>query len=189
MAISSFAKKQIRNLLILLFTSTLFGIVLSLVFISRYGPTGHYIVQNALMPSELLETLSYNDKNYKTGGISRFVFDGIEFTYVNSEGKRETIHIDSNQYQKIYNTIKSDKSIEKVSPHLSNLFDKKPFSLMIKVKTESQKEWQEEKRTFQEIDFSHEGFYRIELINDPSSRWAYFEHPGIERKILKIVIP
>lgn len=189
MAISSFAQKQIRNLLIILLSSVLCGIVLSLFFIYRFGPLGDYIVQNTLLPSEMIETLSYNDKNYKTGGISRFVFDGIEFSYVDSEGMHQTIQIDTEQYKKIYDTMKSDKSIEKVSPQLSGLFDKKNSSLMIKVRTESQKEWQEEKKNFQEIDFAHEGFYRIELINDPSSRWVYFEHPGIDQKILQIVKP
>ncbi|MBA3957758.1 MAG: hypothetical protein H0X51_05115 [Parachlamydiaceae bacterium] len=187
------AKNQIRNLILVIFSAICGAFILSGVLLYQYGPSGRYMVRNALLSPDLLTTLSYNDTNIKTGGLSRFVYDGMVLSLPDSKSKQtREIQIDPAHYQLLYQQISSDTSLGTVPDSISTLFSKEtPATLTIKVRTESHAEWQDESKAFQKLQFATEGnFYRIELHEEKSpDQWIYFNHPDIYQKALKVFIP
>lgn len=182
-------KRQIRNLLFVLMFGIAAALMLSLFLVINYGPSGRYLVKNVLLSPDLVSTLAYTDNNRKTGGSSRYVFDGIEFTYhTPAENKLQTLYIDPHTYEKFYRMISSDKSLAEVPPQFNQ---SKTAALLIKARTESHAEWQDETKIFQEVRFfPDQDYYQIQLrdhaMADP---WVYYYHPQIYQKALNIFIP
>lgn len=186
-------KRQIRNLLMVLFSSVMCAFLVSGMLLYYYSPSGRYVVKNALLAPELTTALMYNDTNHKTGGSSRFVFDGIEFAFYDSETKQQRkLQITPEQYQNFYQLIASEQSLLDVSKEVVALFNQEATAkLSIKVRTESHAAWQDETKIFQSVLFVFEGdFFRIELHEEKSANnWVYFYHPGIYQEVMKVFIP
>lgn len=187
------SSKEIRNLLGVIGCGVASAILLSAIFLYNYGPSGRYLVQNALLAPELTTTLTYNDTNQKTGGSSRFVFEAIEFSFFqDNEKKQKLLQISSEQYSQFYKAIISDKSLLNVSPEIIALFNKDSMAtLSIKVRTESHAAWQDETKIFQQVNIVYAGdYYRIQLHDEQTgSNWIYYENPGIYKTTMDIVIP
>lgn len=183
-------RKDIFSLLALMGTAILVAILLSVVIVMLYGPTGRYSVNTALLAPELIPTLSYNDTNNKTGGSSRFVFDSIEFTFPDASLKQQNLQIDPNQYSRFYQLIASDKSLLDPPPEVISLFTHDPLaSIAIKVRTESHAKWQDETKLFQQIDIVND-YFRVSLHEEVlTGNWVYFYHPQIYQKTLNLFIP
>lgn len=187
------AKQQIRTLLGVL----LCGIACAFLVVGfgayYYGPSGRYKVRNALIAPELAMTLIYNDTNSKTGGTSRYIFDGIQFSYYAPHEKQvKRIEIDPELYNRFYQSILSDISIDPVTAEIEGLFQKEhEASLNIKVRTESRAAWQDDTKSFQEVTFASQGdYYRIELHEEKNPNpWAYFHHPKIYQKAIQTFVP
>lgn len=183
---------EIRKLITVLSSAIIAAFLLSFFFVYNYGPSGRYLVKNALLSPELTTTLSYNDINHKTGGSSRFVFDSIEFSNADSYSKQQRqLKITPEQYAQFYQLVSSDKSLQNSTEDLLALFGKGiAASLVIKVNTENHAAWQEESRVFQEVDFTKEGnYYRISLHDEKMGKWIYFYHPNIFAKVTDLFIP
>lgn len=188
----SSAKRQIRNLLLVMLSGILCAFILAIFLVSNYGPSGRYVVQNTLIEPSLATSLNYNDANSKTGGLTLFVFDGIEFTYFDSDAKKQNqIKVDPDKYAQFYQLIVADMSILDPPTNVTSLFDAQAASLKIQVRTASHAEWQDEQKVFQSVTIAHEGdYYRIRLHEEPATNpWVYFYHPGIYRDALKIFVP
>lgn len=187
------AKKQIRNLLLVIFSGAFCAFLAAAIGLYFYGPGGRYLVKNTLLSPSILETLSYNDLNTKTGNKSRFVFDKIEFSYYETDKKHwQKVRVSPNVYQRFYQSVINEKSLIDVPENVISQFTKaNPSSLVLTVRTESNAAWQELIRVFQEIQFANDGdYFRIELReqNSPESKWAYFYHPHIYREVLNLFI-
>jgi hypothetical protein len=185
-------KNQIYTLLGVLSAAVICALLLAGILIYYYGPSGKYLAGNTLLESNLATTLSYDDTNIKTGGMSRFVFDGIDFSYHDKRGEPQLIEISPELYQKLYRIIANDSSLLQIPENTSTLFNKSDLNVLsIRVRTESHAGWQDESKRFQEVQFSPQGnYYRIQLHEeDSSNRWVYFYHPDIYQSVLKALIP
>jgi hypothetical protein len=180
-------QKQIRNLLMVVFCAVAFSFLLTGLVVYFYGPSGQYLLGNALVSPQIIPDLVYNDTNSKTGGNSRFVFDGIEFFDYDSSLKEEKqIPISLDTYTAIYGLIKRDLSVAEPDSQIFELFQPgNSASLVIKVRTESHADWQDERKIFETVTFLKEGdYYRVHLHEEKNpNQWVYFYHPKIYQKI------
>lgn len=176
-------KQQIRNLLFVLGSGFLAALLLGLFMLKNYGPSGQYLVRDALLSPKMTKELNYNDYNSKTNGNSRFIYDHSEFAYYDETTKQlKKYTVSENNYQDFYQLISNDISI--LNPTESDIgrFSKgKPATLTLMVKTDSDASWQAMTKTFQEVEIVNGGdYYRIELREqNPSGKWVYFYHPNI----------
>lgn len=191
MTISLMAQHQIRNLLLVFFSAIAFAGILSAFFLFNYGPSGKYTLRNTLLSPDLLKDLSYDDLNPKTGGISRFVYDKIEFIHYNESTKqKQSTAISPDKYKAFYQHIIADTSMPEVSDDIIALFDQSAASLVVKTRTENPSAWQETVKTFQDVNIAYQGdYYRIELNETPSNIWVYFHHPKIYQLALQELNP
>lgn len=181
-------KNEIRNLLLVIGGGVFSAFVIAAYFVMNYGPTGQYEATTALLGPELLSQLNYNDNNSKTGGVDRFVFDRIEFSYFDaSRRKWIQIPINEDQYVEFYQMIASDKSILDPNGQMEVLFFKdSPSKLSLIVKTESPAAWQALAKIFQEVQFV-EDYYRVRLHEQaPGEHWVYFHHLKIAEKTAQL---
>lgn len=183
---------SIKSLILLMSFSVACALGMSIFMVQKFGPTGAYEVKNALITPYLLENMSYNDVDTKTGAPTRFEFDKLLFTYTDSVSQKPvTVPVSLSQYRTFYETIISDISINDTTS-LTALFDRpSPYKLVVKVKTIAENAAQKEALDFQEIEFASEGnFYRIQLREElnPQAQWAYYNHPDIRKKIFNIFV-
>ena len=182
------SRQEIKSLCLLLLFSILTAGVVAGFLITNYGPTGKYVGKNTAIAPDVLEQLNYAD--IRTGSPFKMQFDTIEFSFYDKKtGKSTSMHIDMENYSKFYLTINSDESLDdrQISP---TLFEKALANITIYIKPEKALKGEDGKRSFQHIEFAADGnHYRVELIGDNQSAWAYFKHPGILESTLKIFIP
>lgn len=180
--------QQIRTLLVVLFAGVTAALLLSGVLLYYYSPSGRYLVKEALLEPNLLTTLSYNDTNNKTGGMSRFVYDGLIFTYYDHKVRKQDAMINPELYERFYYIINKDKSILDLPDEAIVAFNKgNPVSLSIIVRTESHAAWQSEIKVFQKLEISPSDYYRIELHEETSkNKLVYFYRPGIYQETLHL---
>ncbi len=186
-------RKDLRNLLLVLFASVCAAFFLTVYFIYNYGSTGQYRLTHVLMEPSLLSQLNYNDKDPKTGGTSRYSFNSIEFNWYDDQTKRwKKLQVDTEKYALLFSFLSGDLSIKEVTDPIRNLFNQtRTANLIFTVKTESSAQWQENSKVFQETEFVHQGdYYRVELREQTSGEhWAYFYHPDVFKKVLEIMVP
>lgn len=180
-------KRQIRNLLFVAGSAVFIACAVSALFLYKYSPTGTVVIKDVLISPNMLAGLNFNDTNKKTGGMSRFIFDKIQFEYDDlQKGTRESKAVSSDAYQAFYDKIKSNKSLTNPSDEVKNAFNKgRNANLKIFVRTESSASFQFLEKVFQEIDFSKNGnYFRVQLReSDPTgANFAYFG----ENEIYKI---
>lgn len=144
-------------------------------FISNYGPTGSYVLENVLVSPEVLKQLNYNDWNEKISEQDRFIFDKIMY-----KGKE----IDLESYRKIYQLLKKDISQSDVGG-----FSEDSNHLVIYVKTESPSVWQFISKPFQQVQFAKGGNgYRVLLHEDNQGpHWVEFFHEKVREKVEQVL--
>lgn len=183
---------EIRNLLFVIGSGVLGAILLAIAALYYYSPTGTYLARNALLSPDSATSLSYVDFSAKNGSLMRYIFDEIEFTYIDPAAKKvKKLHIDLDVYKKFYDSIRNEKSLPTVSDEIKNLFNQSsPAHLRIKVHPERNAS-QSDAKVFLSTDFVNEGdYYRIQLREqDAIEPYAYFYHPSIYQQALKIFIP
>lgn len=186
-------KRQATTLIMVLCSAVVSALLVSGLMAYYYGPSGRYQVKNTLLSFELVENLVYSDTNSKTGGTSRFIFDGIEFRYHDPDSNQQKqLLVDLEQYHDFYHEIMNDRSLIEVPDEVIGLFNNRnDGSLLIKARTESHAAWQDDTKIFQEVDFSDNGdYYRIQLREEKTANpWAYFRHQNIYQLALHTFIP
>lgn len=153
-------KKQIRNLLGVLFGGIVVACALSAYLLYYYGPTGTYTAKNTLVSVPTMEKL-------KISGIVLFVSKGV-------------VNVPFDDYSRFYNSVSTDRSIP--SEEAASYFTNQLTTLMLfKAGTPQQ--------VFQQIDFSPEGdHYRVQLLeHNADESYAYFKHPGILKDVKNIM--
>jgi len=158
-----------------------------------YGPSGRYAASNVLLSPALIQGLSYQDVNPKTGKLALFVFDGIDFSYYDSSQKRWlSVPVSKETYEKFYDFVSKEQSLENATIEVQNFFYKdNPSKLTIKTKVDSSDEKQISSKIFQESNFVKEGdFYRVMLREQTGSpgSWVYFYHPGIGQEAMQLFL-
>ena len=183
-------KQQIRSLLTLLFLGIASACLVATYFVYFYGSSGRYSTQSTLLAPNVIEQLNYNDFNPKTSSADRYIFKKIEFEYyLPEDGKWYTKQIDIPTYNKLYQLIGGDQSIADTGAEIESLFNQKSARFILTVTTESNAQWQNDTKVFQEVQFPLVGdLYRVQLHeNNSGTQWAYFSHPKIYNKMLEIL--
>lgn len=173
-------RNQIRNFLLVIGSSVGFAVIVVLVTLYYYGPTGRYLTRNVLLAPEVTGSMVFMDFNPQTGGMSRFVFDRIEFV------TDRTIPVNMDSYREIFRLIGNDRSLRDVPDDVINLFNhENPSRLILTIRTPDQGAV----KIFQEVHFAKIGdYYRIELhVEKGEGDWAYFYHSKIDDKINQLV--
>lgn len=186
---SSKTFKEIRNFLIVILLGIALALFIVIYSLNNFGPTGQYLLKNALLNPEILPKLKLNDYNPKTGGSDRYFFSEIDFEYaLTQEARLEKKVLSQDQYRALYTILENDKSV-KNTDQTFNLSENPIARLIIQVKTAPQAAWQEDEKVFQEVAFSRDGnHYRVSLRESKSvDNWAYFEHPGVYKEVMKII--
>lgn len=185
------SKREIKRIISVLGAGVVFALMLTLFLIYNYGPSGRYNLYTVLLEPDILMQLNYNDKNPVTGGQDRYVFDRLEYNDPMNRIMGQTINL--TDYEKFYQTIKSDKSLNApVDPELEGLFRQPPpATIYVYVRTESPAAWQKNAKIFQDIQIANQGdYYRVELHEmKEGEHFAYFHHPKILEMLRQIVKP
>lgn len=178
------SRHEVRSLCLLLLFSFLTAALIAAYLIVYYGPTGKYSGKNTALAPDVLEQLNFADS--RTGSPFKMLFDTIEFSY---PSKKLTMHIDMEAYSRFYLTISSDESLDELQI-LPTLFERPAAGITTYTKPEKALKGEDGKRAFQRIEFAQDGnHYRVELLGDNKSAWAYFKHLGILETTQKIFIP
>lgn len=181
-------KSNYAGLITVLGTAILSAFLLAGLTLYHFGPSGQYTIRKALVDPMLLQNMSFNQLNSKTGGESRFVFDKMVYSFYDASKRGvQAVPVTFDQYKTFYALILGETSIADVSPSVEALFDSaQPATLRLDIRTEGSSALQRETQMFQEIQFANEGnFYRIALREEqsPVGKWAYYYHPEISEKV------
>jgi hypothetical protein len=184
------ARKEIRNLLIVLTGSVLCALLFGGLILKYYSPGGSYNAKNVLLSPEMTAVLSYADTNPKTGVKGRFIFDSLNFSYYDDVAKKWW-HVPVNQlnYETFYKLVSSDSSPSGTHENIKKLFNQNHFSILnLKVRSDPRGSAEISTKTFQDIQFASQGdYYRVELREEGGQdTWAYFYHPGIYQESLQL---
>ncbi len=172
-------KKQITNLLIILFAGFSCAILLTLFFLYNYGSEGHYLLKNTLLSPEVLSQISLDTKNGQHA--SHAYLNKIEFSQQDIETKKRTTRaVNKKTYSKFYDMISSDKSLIDIPIDLMAAFNSMPVSSLVIMIQDLNKNVLEKNQLFQEVQFLYKGdYYRLELRDSSATNWIYFYHPHI----------
>ncbi len=185
-------RQEIVKLLLLFGFSMALALFLTVFLIYNYGPSGRYLVSSALLAPDLTSTLAYNDTNKKTGGLTRYISDGIELSFYNPKTKEiEHLQIDLKTYRHIYGLIDDDESVQELTEQMIQQFSASQgvATLAIKVRTESHADWIDETKDFQTVEFARD-FFRIRLHEEKNPNiWVYFAHSQILQQVMRVAIP
>jgi hypothetical protein len=179
------AKGKVRSLLLLLGSAIVCALLLTLLLIHNYGPSGRYSLKKTLIEPALVYNLAYRDVNNRTGKLTHYLFDGIDLSYYSpKEGKPRNMILAPDSYALIYQLLANDLSLLKPPTTFQPL-----ASLMIKVRTQSHTDSLDESKNFQTVDFAKD-HYRVRLHEPANANtWIYFEHLDIDQKILTALFP
>jgi len=187
-------KRQVRNLLSIFAGAAGLALIVSLFMIYNYGPNGRYFLKNVLLEPSTTISLSFDDLNPKTKASSRYIFDGINFTYYDAAKKLVAIKVSPGQYAQFFQATNGDESLAQVPGDILSLFTiGTSAKLVLSTKTESDASWQFNSKPLQEVQFAKNGdYFRIQLRESTASvnaGWVYFHHPHVYQTASSIFSP
>lgn len=181
-------QRDLKNILLILFTAIVGACLLTFGIISYYGPDGEYIAGHALLNPNMIERINYGDRMGSGGSNRRFMFDRTEFSYFNSQ-ENKTIHLDVSlpTYQKIYDIIASDTHVSEPSKSVLETFLKsKPALLQTFMQEVGSAKTTKQTQLFQVMQIADTDYYRIQLHPGyDKEEWIYFYHPGFYQELMK----
>lgn len=167
---------QVIELLAVMLTAVVMAIIAIGGLIYTFGPQGFYLAKNVVLSPNTLSEMATRQK-------AKVFFDSIEFSFYDSDSKQfKNVNIGIEKYAEFYKMVQRDRSLSKPVEDLVRLFvGQNALRLTIEVKGKNGA-----LAPFQEIDFITD-FYRVKLHQDGSpEEWAYFYHPGIKQRVLKL---
>lgn len=182
-------KTDIKNIFLVLGLAIVCAGLLTAFFLHYYGPSGRYTTSQLLLSPKIIERINYIDKHPRTGQKAHFMFDRNTLSYFDSQqGKVVQRDVSLENYERIYELIKSDKSLEKVPEEtLKNFHLSYPLTLVTHTRVAEQNG---SVQLFQILQVSEQGDYRLQINENKSqSEWVYFSHPGIHQKIIHLSNP
>lgn len=172
------ARQDIRNILLVLGSAVAFGVALCLYMIYTHGPSGQYLISNALLDPKVAHEMDYDDSSV------RYTLSGFQFSYFDTAQKRlARVPVDSKAYAKFYDLIAKEKSLVEVSPDMVASFDRPDVAtLAILVHGGN------EERIFQTVQLAPKGdFFRIQLHQQGAeTQWIYFSRPDLYEKAMQL---
>lgn len=170
--------------MLLLCSAVASALLVVLLLLYLYNPSGRYEGKNVLLSPQLVEQISFEDLNGKTGASSRFVFDNMELVFYDIAAQRwQSYPISLEKYATFFNAVQSDLSLADPDKKVENIFaSQKVASLHIVAKTVSDEKWQKITKVIQEVEFAAaDDLYRVDLRQEAlgGKGWAYFHRQNI----------
>jgi hypothetical protein len=182
--------RQIKVLLSVLGAGLTAGILMALLMLYYYNPTGSYLATNVLLDPENAYTLRFVEPGAKAKSEGRYLFEGMYFSYFDKSARElKTIPVAKDKYAEFYKLIANDKSIVEPTEDIKNLFNQGHLaSLILKIRSVGEDASKGIDKIFTSIDLVNAGdYYRIQLRQStPSAEWIYFMHPKIYEAALKV---
>jgi hypothetical protein len=181
--------KQIRTLLLVVGSGVTAALVLALFMLYYYNPSGTYLAGNVLLAPDSALNLRYIETNHRTKDASRFVFAGIEFSFYDTVQKKwQRKKIEMDKYREFYAQVEGDRSLTDIDDNVRKSFTSRyPATLSLSIHLENDTTAANNKEFSQAVFSEGSDYYRVQLRDQGSSEgWAYFYHPGIYSKIMKI---
>lgn len=187
------AKKEVRNLLLLLGSSILAAFLLVAGLVTYYDKGGKTTVAYVLLSPKTIPQLSFPERNSMEGGFKeQYIFDHVAWLVFDpySRSWKKKI-LSKEEYERFFDTIASDQSLSGEESSLSAPFlNGQPSRLQLLIKPAKVGIAQASfAQVFQEVQLAEDGInYRIELReqDEQGGRWAYFRHPGILHTLKEI---
>lgn len=174
------AAQQIKRLFTVIGLGVVAAIGVSVFFIYFFSPSGSYPISELLLDPQVAKEMKYQDNG------NRYVFDHVEFMAFNETSNTwDSKKVTLDQYQSFYALIENDKSEVIPTEAVKNVFyHANPAILSIVTR----KEGASADQVFQELQISTDNkVYRVKLREEQvRPQWAYFIHPGIYEKSLKV---
>ncbi|MBA3721173.1 MAG: hypothetical protein H0W88_02070 [Parachlamydiaceae bacterium] len=183
-------KQQILNVLIIFFSSFLLAGLFAGYMIYNYSPTVGYLAANTILSPDVVEKISYIDSHPTTDKESKFIFNGIVFSYYDkTTGRLKQLPINANSYKQFYSMVESEKSLDNINGQVEREFNQRDLAfLTITVKTDSSN-LQQATKNFQLIQFNDKDYFRVQLRGEKNKiEWAYFYKPGLYEEILSLFL-
>lgn len=175
--------RHLKQVGFVLSSAVLSAILLVFYMLYQYNPSGHFIAGNTLLSPTVAKEMHFMDQKGPKKAVTAYVYEGAEFSFLETgSNERRIIKVEMPAYQKFYNRIAEDQSIEPVTQEIKDLFDSNASALTLYVKGESKGDV---RRVFQAVQFSSSGrHYRIQLAGKESPHeWVYFDHPDIQQEV------
>lgn len=172
--------RQIRNVIAIFLSAFLTAGALAAYMLYHYNPSGRYVAGNTILSPSVINQLNYNDLNPQTGTSSKFVFNGIEFSYFDKINEKPmTLTVTPENYKTFYQWIQTEKSVENANDDLIRKFRPQNPTLTLTVRAESGA--LPVTKMFQIVQFTEDDYFRIQLLHAETGAdtWAYFYRPQI----------
>lgn len=177
--------RDVRNFLAVVCASVLCAALLTFLFLYFYGPSGLYRAGNALLDPATMDQINAQLTDPKSRKKVHFTFDHMDFSYFDrQEGKMRKVPVSMQSYQKFYESVASEHSLNEKERNLEHLFMRShPTLLTINMKTLPS----QNATVFQVIEFDEEGYFRVQLHErqEPGG-WVYFYKKNLYQEVIHL---
>lgn len=183
-------KKEVRNLLTVIFSGILAGFALIGLMLYNYNPSGRYMAKNVLLAPSITKQVYFSDTNPNTGAITKYAFEGVSFSFYDTEKKEmRDVPVQPAIYSQFYDKISNDRSLSTISSEIEMIFNKLTTAkLSLKVHADNNNALITSSKVFLVVDFAEDsGYYRIQLREEGATgTWAYYYHSHIYHEALQL---
>jgi len=148
-----------------------------------YNPSGRYAAGNVILSPAAIQQMQIKDPHSRTNH-SQLIIDRTLFIY-SKEGRLQQKLVGFDEYQKFYDFVSGDKSLEEKPEELERPYQRERKGVLTTFIKDSLKG--EKSTPFQIIEFGDEDHYRVKLHDsheiEEHGMWAYFYHTGLENRI------
>lgn len=173
---------QICRLLYVVGAGIATAIILSLISLYYYNPSGVYPAKNVLLNTEVLSKLQPNGEVRKKRAGNTYYLQGIDYSSYDSPSMHwSKKSVSKELYEEFYRLVEGDSSIADVTEDIKGSFTRgRPSVLSIRVSGGN-----DPATTFTDVVFAENGDYYKVMLREQSKGegWAYFHHPGIYQKV------
>jgi hypothetical protein len=179
--------RDVQNILVVLGSAVICAGLLAVFFLYYFGPSGRYTAGKTILDPAIIADINYPEKNPRTGQRVHFIFDHMEFSYYHArKGVVRQKDISTESYQKFYDLVSSEKSLNEVTNQIKDLFvHSHPTILTTNMKTLEGADTTT--KIFQVIQFVPEDYFRVQLHeNQVQQEWAYFYRPRVYQEVMQL---
>lgn len=180
--------RDIRNLLAVLGSAVVCATLLAVAFIYYYGPSGRYIAGNMILDPAIIQSINYQENDPRTGQKIRFLFDRLEFSYFDKQkGEVQKGVLPIERYQKFYNLIAAEISLQEVTHQIEDLFIRSHPTVLITNMRRADVSGSSSTFIFQLVQFVQEDYFRVQLrAGQGQGEWIYFYKPHLYQDVMDL---
>jgi hypothetical protein len=185
-------QRDIKNIIAVLGAAIVCAGLIASVFLYYYSPTGRYLAGHTLLDPAVIERINDQEAHPKISRRTHFLFDRSEFSYFDPQsGQMRQQIVSLKDYQKFYNLVASEISLEYLSDNIKALFTiTYPAVLSTKMRTIEASGTSSTTQMFQLIQFVKEDYFRIQLHEGRNQgEWVYFHRPQIYQDVMRLLAP